>query len=84
MTGPEHYREAERLLNEAGVEGTEGTYFVRPESLAAAQVHATLALTAATAMQAAVDGSEPGMAPQEYDAWYKAAGAKVTKGGTAR
>lgn len=50
MTGPEHYREAERLINEAAVEGAEGTRFVRPENLAAAQVHATLALTAATAL----------------------------------
>lgn len=49
MNGPEHYREAERLLAEAAVEGAEGTHFVRPENLTAAQVHATLALTAATA-----------------------------------
>lgn len=44
MTGSEHYREAERLLSEAGG-GRE------PEApstyLAAAQVHATLALAAA-------------------------------------
>lgn len=37
MTGPQHYREAERLLN--------GT----PEEIAEAQVHATLALAVATA-----------------------------------
>ncbi|MEU8760701.1 hypothetical protein [Streptomyces sp. NPDC048659] len=53
MTGPEHYREAERLLTEAGAEGPEGTYFVRPMSLAAAQAHATFALAAATAGQLA-------------------------------
>lgn len=37
MTGPEHYAEAERLVK------------VSPEAVAAAQVHATLALAAATA-----------------------------------
>ncbi|MCP3817794.1 phiSA1p31-related protein [Streptomyces sp. A3M-1-3] len=78
MTGPEHYREAERLVT--GSKTRHGALIVEEgtaEVLAAAQVHATLALTAATAMQAAVDGSEPGMAPYEFDAWYKAAGVKV-------
>lgn len=50
MTGPEHYRRAEQLLAEAGHQGAEGVIWVRPENLAAAQVHATLALTAATAL----------------------------------
>jgi hypothetical protein len=83
MTGPEHYREAERLLAEAGHQGTEGVIWVRPENLAAAQVHATLALTAATAMQAAVDGSEPGMGSAEFGEWYTAAGVKPKRGGNA-
>ncbi len=39
MSGPEHYREAERLLAKS----------LGPLTLAAAQVHATLALAAATA-----------------------------------
>lgn len=47
-SGPEHYREAEGLLEVAM-----STSSVRPNAdpinLAAAQVHATLALTAATA-----------------------------------
>ncbi|MFI8104744.1 hypothetical protein [Streptomyces sp. NPDC086023] len=74
MTGPEHYREAEQLLaldehlRENG--GDPG------DILHAAQVHATLALTAATAMQAAVDGSEPGMGSGEFHEWYQAAGVK--------
>lgn len=86
MTGPEHYRAAERLLSQASHEGMTGTPLspqglpVRPEVHAAliarAQVHATLALTAATAMQAPVDGSEPGMGAPEYQAWYDAAGVK--------
>ncbi|MFF2650548.1 hypothetical protein [Streptomyces sp. NPDC058045] len=45
-----------------------------------AQVHATLALASATAMQAPVDGSEPGMSGPEFSAWHQAAGVKP-KGG---
>ena len=41
MTGPEHYREAERMLD--AVEVLEDAALV-PELLAIAQVHATLAL----------------------------------------
>ncbi|MEH0428806.1 hypothetical protein QBB34_21225 [Streptomyces stelliscabiei] len=88
MTGPEHYREAERLLSHASHESITGTPVthqgmpMRPERQAAliarAQVHATLALTAATAMQAPVDGSEPGMSSPEFQAWYTAAGVKPT------
>jgi hypothetical protein len=80
MTGPEHYREAERRLLMAWEDDRD------PENVghlvAEAQVHATLALTAATAMQAAVDGSEPGMGSGEFHEWYQAAGVKP-KGGTA-
>ena len=42
MSGPEHYVEAERLLASGGGD--------RFEALAAAQIHATLALAAATAV----------------------------------
>ncbi|RSS51392.1 hypothetical protein [Streptomyces sp. WAC01280] len=76
MTGPEHYREAERLLRVAhrftygdGADATVGAALATE-----AQAHATLALAAATAMGSAVDGTEPGMAPDEYDAWFTAAG----------
>jgi len=51
MTGPEHYTEAERLLALAGRHSSGATY--DPEwtlTLTAAQVHATLALAAATAV----------------------------------
>jgi len=45
MNGPEHYREAERDIEHANrADGDHGMYF-----LARAQVHATLALAAATA-----------------------------------
>ncbi|MFJ2675076.1 hypothetical protein [Streptomyces sp. NPDC087525] len=80
MTGPEHYREAERLVQLATrhPDSSNATLLT-----AAAQVHATLALTAATAMQAAVDGSEPGMGSQEFHEWYQTAGVKPPKkGGT--
>ena len=52
MTGPEHYKEAERLLSDAEENhahqgsGDPAT----PDLLATAQVHATLALAAATAL----------------------------------
>lgn len=52
MTGPEHYREAERLLEQAA--GLTATAYEGDE-LAAAQVHATLALAAATAYPAIQD-----------------------------
>ncbi len=53
MTGPEHYRRAERLMDSITRRGqgqgpvVEGGH---PEVIAAAQVHATLALAAATAL----------------------------------
>lgn len=49
MTGPEYYRESERLLAQAD-RNVNANY-----ALAAAQVHATLALAAATAYPAARD-----------------------------
>lgn len=52
MIGPEHYREAERLLADAACGVTTGpVYFLEDAlpTLAAAQVHATLALAAAMA-----------------------------------
>lgn len=56
MNGPEHYREAERRLAQAHeVEGEFADYL-----MAKAQVHATLALAAATAatQATAYDGDE--------------------------
>lgn len=47
MTGAEHFAEAERLIDEANREGYESDERGRG-ILAAAQVHATLALAAAT------------------------------------
>lgn len=77
-TGPEHYREAERLAAMAHrfTYGDLADPAVGAALATEAQVHATLALTAATAMSAPVDGAEPGMGSREYAAWYEAAGVK--------
>ena len=68
MTGPEHYREAEKLLNfsEEKVRGSE----VEMSLFAEAQVHATLALAAATAV--ALRGGT--RLTREGIAWREAAG----------
>ena len=47
MNGPEHYREAERLMDSAVTWSV--TDPARVDQIASAQVHATLALAAATA-----------------------------------
>jgi len=68
VTGPEHYRTAEVLLANlrdemAGSPGTPlRTKEQQAQMIAEAQVHATLALTAATAAQQATeyDGDEDG------------------------
>jgi hypothetical protein len=68
MTGPEHYREAERLLVEEVFITRHGSVTRSfEETVAAAQVHATLALAAATAV---------GTAGADSRAWADAAGAK--------
>jgi hypothetical protein len=66
MTGPEHYNEAQQLLADPNYGEPKG--IGRSETIAAAQVHATLALAAATALT--------GNSPQEAQAWLNAAGTK--------
>ena len=70
MTGPEHYREAERLIAMARDEGgakrracTAGTETQPAMVLADAQVHAILALAAATALGSSRDWHEVPLAP---------------------
>ncbi|MFD6970719.1 hypothetical protein [Streptomyces sp. NPDC059949] len=79
MTGPEHYREAELLLATAH-DGNDTTFEGHnPEAdreIAKAQVHATLALAAATAMSAPVADDLAGFTTEEFDAWYKTAGTR--------
>lgn len=48
LSGPQHYKEAERLLRKAGLQGADNEA-KRADRLQRAQVHATLALVAATA-----------------------------------
>lgn len=70
MNGPEHYAEAERLLNHAPTHGiSSATGLDRAESFATAQVHATLALVAAT-LDAA--GPRSGGYPAEIGHWREA------------
>ncbi|MGX1632705.1 hypothetical protein ACWGUL_01405 [Streptomyces albidoflavus] len=77
MTGPEHYKAAEEALTSLRVARASVNTTVNLERaavvLAEAQVHATLALAAATAL------SEPSRtAPRatvpEWDAWHEATG----------
>jgi hypothetical protein len=68
MTGPEHYYEAQQLLADPNYGEPKG--IARSETIAAAQVHATLALAAATALGAS--------SPVDAQAWRDAAGTKAT------
>jgi hypothetical protein len=60
MTGDQHYQEAERLVAAAGgareLLTNEGVPLAAPDLIAAAQVHATLALAAATGRGNAAPG----------------------------
>jgi hypothetical protein len=64
MTGPEHYHEAQLLLADPNYGEPKG--IGRGETIAAALVHATLALAAATALA--------GDSPQDVQAWQRVAG----------
>lgn len=68
MTGPEHYREAERLVDQAHhfAYGDGGDTAVGAALAAEAQVHATLAQVAAT-----VDATGPEMKSTAATAWEK-------------
>ena len=72
MTGPEHYAEAERLLALAD-RHTRGVTYAQEWTLTltAAQVHATLALAAATAV---------GTAGPDRHAWADAAATSLSPG----
>lgn len=78
MTGPEHYREAEALLTSASRNFLRGDD--TSSALAAAQVHATLALAAATADQPALEPTDSLM----RRAWRAVTGPfiKAAAGGT--
>lgn len=78
-TGPEHYRDAEQLLASAVRHITEEPNDMRLAEVAAwaAQVHATLALAAATALQPAANDDY--VAPVLTE-WVKAAAASPSDG----
>lgn len=78
MTGPEHYRRAEQLLREVRDGHQEGTDVAA--ILAAAQVHATLAHTAATALYSHEDGEGGGQPIHDYQAWMATASAHPKAG----
>jgi len=67
-TGPEHYRNAEQLL--AQTESPSWHAEDSPATLAEAQVHATLALAAATGL----NDYDGGMSVTTYRAWRAVAG----------
>lgn len=72
MTGPEHYREAERLLRnvDAASASEIGDHpDVVALAIAEAQVHATLALAAATAYPAVKDREPSGAVAEDAAAW---------------
>lgn len=80
MTGPEHYRTAEELIAGAMKHrfGNDGDWQKDPERhhiadalIAEAQVHATLALAAATALCHPGDDQT---LPEDANAWVEAAG----------
>ena len=71
MTGPEHYLEAERLLADRHNLRSDHMGVVAEEVAAHAQVHATLALAAATALAAE---------SLDLRAWRDAAGTKLSGG----
>lgn len=77
MNGPDHYHAAENLLRMATIDGDQlvaETNLEPDEALTAAQVHATLALTAATALGAWLFevNTEAGGLSREASDWYAA------------
>lgn len=72
MTGPEHYRAAEAMLiNAQDAGGGKAGSAVEAYYLAVAQVHATLALAAATALASYRPNAMP---VADEEAWLDAAG----------
>jgi hypothetical protein len=69
MTGIEHYQEAERLLRDK--DGPRPRVKPWPVTVAEAQVHATLALAAATALS--TYHTSGGLPEADHQGWYAAA-----------
>jgi hypothetical protein len=71
MTGPEHYSEAERLLTEAAAIEVSDDDPASLPYVARAQVHATLALAAATALNPTGEDFVPDRNWTEFSAWAR-------------
>ncbi|WIM97820.1 hypothetical protein ACTOB_001374 [Actinoplanes oblitus] len=69
MIGPDHYRQAVSIIGGIGAQQAAGDPITIAEAIAAAQVHATLALAAATALAAA----DSGMPRADKDRWFEEA-----------
>jgi len=80
MTGPEHYRDAAEILRTISTQQRAGEVKITiGQAIAAAQVHATLALAAATALQSP-GGEHGGMHIADAEAWEAACSAAVSRG----
>lgn len=78
MTGPEHYQEAERILSNLHEIEASSDAELPAEiglALAKAQVHATLASAAATALNDHTHDGEGGMPVDDWKAWKEVAAA---------
>ena len=74
MTGPEHYRAAEELLDGLYGRARDEMTVESASIVAEAQVHATLALTAANALAAITPLTPREPYPAEVRAWRDATG----------
>lgn len=79
-TGPEHYLEAERLLSVAKTYDSDSAPMTAAIRRQEAQVHALLALTAATATMADVAADAANMRHTVVDAWDKVITSSVSVG----
>lgn len=74
-SGPEHYGRADSIMQKLAKAADSGTFMVPVQAqlfMAQAQVHATLALAAATAMACGTDA--PRMHMYDFEAWDAVAG----------
>lgn len=71
-TGPEHYREAERLLAIVDADQAADTMLTENALIRMAQVHATLALAAASAL-GSMRVDDHGMFGVDIDSWIHVA-----------
>ena len=69
MTGPDHYAEAEEIINQVVTGGYDKSRYSDTDMLAMAQVHATLALTAASALAAITPLTPRETYPEAARAW---------------